>query len=184
MISPSAGATISYDPATGKEYWRVRSGGMNASALPLFDGRLLFVNTAAGGFKMFAVRAGGSGDVTDTHIAWKNAKNMPTRPSQLLIDGRLFMVNDAGVVSCLDAVTGDALWQKRFEGAYSASPIYADGRIYFFSEKGDSPVIEPAAELKELAVNHMGDGFMASPAVSGKALYLRSRSHLYRVEKK
>jgi outer membrane protein assembly factor BamB len=156
---------------------------MNQSARPLFaDGRLI-LNTAAGGLKLLAVDPRGHGDVTDTNILWTYGKMVPTRSSQLLIGDLLFMVNDAGVASCLNAQTVKQLWHERFGGDYSASPIYADGRIYFFSEDGRSPVIEPAATYKLLAENKLGDGFMASPAVVGRALILRSRSHLYRIEK-
>lgn len=183
LISPFAEATIAYDPRTGKEIWRVHHGGMNVSVRPLFGNGLVILNTAAGGDKMLAVRPNGHGDVTATHIAWKNGEASPTRPSQLLIGDLLFMINDSGVASCLEAKTGKRIWQQRMEGKYSASPLYADGRIYFFSEEGLTPVIEPAREFKELAVNKLDEGFMASPAVAGQALFLRTRTHLYRIEK-
>ncbi len=182
LIAPSAEATMAYDPRTGKELWRVRHGGMNASARPLFgDGRLI-LNTGAGGLKLLAVDPQGEGDITDTNIVWKYAKTVPTRSSQLLIGGLLFMVNDSGIASCLDAEKAKQNWQERFGGDYSASPIYADGRIYFFCQDGRTPVVEPSATFKLLAENKLGDGYMASPAVTGKAFILRSRSHLYRVE--
>lgn len=182
LIAPSAEATIAYDPRTGDEVWRVRHGGMNVSARPLFGHGRLILNTGAGGLKMLAVRPDGKGDVTDTHIDWTYGKTVPTRPSQLLVGDLLFMVNDDGIASCVDARTGEQKWQHRFGGNYSASPVYADGRIYFFSEDGHTPVIAPEAEYHELAENKLGDGFMASPAIVGRSLILRSRSHLYRVE--
>ena len=183
LIAPSAEATISYDPLTGEELWRVRHGGMNVSARPLFGNGKLILNTGAGGLKLLAVRPDGKGDVTDTHIDWTYGKTVPTRPSQLLIGERLFMVNDSGIASCVDAKTGEMLWQHRFGGDYSASPVFVDGKIYFFSEDGVTPVIEPSGEFKLLAENRLGDGYMASPAVVGNSRILRSRSHLYRVEK-
>jgi outer membrane protein assembly factor BamB len=182
LVSPSAGATVAYDPDDGTELWRVRSGGMNAAARPLFGHGLVYATTAAGGWQLFAVRPDGSGDVSDSRVDWKFAKSVPTRSTPLLVDDLLFMINDSGVISCVEAKTGAAVWQKRFDGAYSASPLYADGRIYFFGEDGQSPVIEPAREYKELAVNKLDGSFMASPAVSGKALFLRTKTHLYRVE--
>ncbi len=182
LVSPSAGATIAYVPRTGEEIWRVRSGGMNAAALPLFGNGLIYATSAAGGFQLFAVRPDGHGDVTDTHVAWKFSKHVPTRSSQILLDDRLFMISDNGMASCLDAKTGHALWQERIEGAFSASPLFAAGRIYFFGEEGEIPVIEAADKFKLLATNRLDDGFMASPAVHDNALILRSRTHLYRVE--
>ena len=182
LIAPGAEATMAYDPRTGKELWRVRHGGMNASARPLFGHGRLIINTGAGGLKLLAVNPAGQGDITDTNIAWKYGKVVPTRSSQLLIGDLLFMVNDAGIASCLDAHDARQQWQERFGGDYSASPLYVDGRIYFFSQDGRTPVVEPSATYKLLAENELGDGYMASPAVVGKAFVLRSRTHLYRVE--
>jgi outer membrane protein assembly factor BamB len=182
LVSPSAGATIAYVPTTGEEIWRVRSGGMNAAALPLFGHGLVFATSAAGGFQLFGVRPDGRGDVTDTHVAWKFAKTVPTRSSPILADGRLFMISDRGVVSCVDAKSGESVWQERLRGAFSASPLHAEGRIYFFGEEGEVPVVAVADEFKLLANNRLGDGFMASPAVYGNSLILRSRTHLYRIE--
>ncbi|MCF7674049.1 MAG: PQQ-binding-like beta-propeller repeat protein [Akkermansiaceae bacterium] len=181
LVSPSAGATIAYAPDSGEELWRVRSGGMNAAALPLFDGDLLYATSAAGGFQLFAVRPDGKGDVTETHVAWKYKKSVPSRSSLILTDGRLFMVSDNGMTSCVDAKTGQTVWQKRVKGAFSASPLLADGKIYFFGEDGEVPVIAAAGEFELLAENHLDDGFMASPAVFANSLILRSRKHLYRI---
>ncbi len=182
LVSPSAGATMAFDPDSGKELWRVRSGGMNAATRPLFGHGLIYATSAAGGWQLFAVRPEGDGDISDSHVEWKFAKSVPTRSSPVLIDDLLFMVNDGGVFSCVEAKTGKAVWQKRREGAYSASPLFADGRIYFCSEEGECPVLAPEREYKELAVNKLDGSFMASPAVSGHALFLRTKTHLYRVE--
>jgi outer membrane protein assembly factor BamB len=181
LVSPSAGAIIAYAPDSGEEIWRVRSGGMNAAALPLFENGLLYATSAAGGFQLFATRPDGSGDVTDTHVAWIYKKSVPTRSSLILTGGRLFMISDNGMISCVDAITGQAVWQKRVKGAFSASPLLADGHIYFFGEDGEIPVIAAADEFKLLAENHLDDGFMASPAVWGNSIILRSRKHLYRI---
>jgi outer membrane protein assembly factor BamB len=182
LVSPSAGATIAYDPATGQELWRVRSGGMNAAARPLFGHGLIYATTAAGGWQLFAVQPDGSGDVTDSHCAWKVGKSVPSRSSPLLVGDRLFMMNDAGVATCVDARTGDQIWQKRLGGNFTASPVYASGRIYFSNEDGGSPVIEAGPKFHELASNKLDDGCMASPAVAGNALFLRTKTHLYRIE--
>lgn len=181
LVSPSAGATIAYVPQTGEELWRVRSGGMNAAAPPLFGNGLIYATSATGGYQLFAVRPDGRGDVTATHVAWKFAKNVPTRPAPILLGGRLFMISDAGVISCVNAITGESVWQKRLGGAFSASPLYAEGRIYFFGEEGEVPVVAAADTYQPLSNNTLGDGFMASPAVYGNSLILRSRSALYRI---
>lgn len=183
LIAPSAEATIAYDPRTGDERWRVRHGGMNVSARPLFGQGLVVIATGAGGWKLFAVDPTGRGDITDSHVAWKYGKTVPTRSSQILVDDLLFMVNDAGIAQCINVKTAEQLWQERWAGDYSASPVYADGRIYFFAQDGRTPVIAPTAEYKLLADNRLGDGYMASPAVVDRALIVRSRTHLYRLEK-
>jgi outer membrane protein assembly factor BamB len=182
LISPAAVATLAYDPQTGRELWRVRHGGMNAAALPLFGGGLVYISAGSGGYDLVAVRPDGRGDVTDSHIAWRTGKSVPKRSSQLLLGDLYFMVNDTGIASCLDATTGDILWQHRFAGNYWASPIYADGRIYFFGQDGTIPVVAPTREFQLLAENKLADGFNASPAVVGRSLILRTKTHLYCIE--
>lgn len=181
IVLPSAGATIAYDPATGKELWRVRSGGMNASARPLFARGLVFANTASGGMQMVAIRPDGTGDVSGTHLAWKSAQGAASRSSQLLLDDGIFIVANAGTASVLDMQTGKAVWQKRLEGEFSASPILADGRIYAANQDGKTFVIAAAAPHDILATNQLDDGCMASPAVHDGAIYLRTKTQLYKL---
>ncbi len=153
-------------------------------ARPLYhDGVLIFSAGFSKGV-MFAVRADGQGDVTKTHVVWSVDKAMPSKPSPLLVEGLVYAVQDQGVATCLDEKTGEVVWTARLGGNYSASPIYGDGKLYFFSEEGKISVVAPGREYKLLAENTLPDGFMASPAVSGKALYLRTRTALYRVEAK
>ena len=120
--------------------------------------------------------------MTDQNIVWTCHRNVPTMPSPVLVGDGLFMVNDSGIASCLDARNGKLRWRHRIGGEHSASPIVASGRIYFFDREGKTVVIEPGAEYRELAVNRLGSGFMASPAVSGDAFILRTKTHLYRIE--
>ena len=181
LILPSAGATIAYDPATGAELWRVNHGGMNASARPLFAHGLVFINTAAGGMKFLAVQPDGSGDVTASKIAWKSAQGTGSRSSQLVIGDRLFLVGDAGTATVLDAATGTMVWQKRLGGKFSASPILADGRVYASNQDGETYVITATEPYEVVVTNRLDDGCMASPAVFDGAIYLRTKTHLYRL---
>ncbi len=181
VVLPSAGATVAYDPATGRELWRVRSGGMNASARPLFAHGLVFVNTSSGGMQMVAIRPDGTGDISGTHVAWKSAQGAASRSSQLLLDDGIFIVANAGTASVLDVQTGKAAWQKRLEGEFSASPILAQGRIYAANQDGKTFVIDAAAPHAILATNVLDDGCMASPAVYDGAVYLRTKTHLYKL---
>lgn len=182
LVYPSAGATIAYEPLTGDEIWRVNHGGMNASNPPLFGGGLLFLNTAAGGFKLFAMRVGGTGDLTKTNIEWKTAQGVPTRSSPVLVDDLLLMVSDAGIATCLEAKTADLVWQKRLRGEFSSSPVYAEGRVYFSNQDGQTFVIAASRDYELLATNELETGCMASGAVYDKAIYLRTKTHLYRIE--
>ncbi|RLS56289.1 MAG: quinonprotein alcohol dehydrogenase [Planctomycetota bacterium] len=182
LISPASKGLFSYDVQTGAEIWRVTYPTFSSPTRPLFhDGMLIF----SGGFSkgiLYAVRADGQGDVTDTHVVWKEDKAMPSKPSPLLVDGLVYTIQDQGVAMCLEEKTGQQVWQARLGGNYSASPVYADGKLYFLSEEGKTSVVAPGREYRLLAENSLPDGFMASPAVAGKALYLRTRTALYRVE--
>jgi outer membrane protein assembly factor BamB len=132
--------------------------------------------------QVLAVRPGGAGDVTATHVAWRLTRGVPKKPS-LVLDGDLvYMLGDSGVVSAVEARTGEVVWTGRVEGTYSASPLLAGGRLYAFSEDGKTTVLQAGRAFQVLAENALADGFMASPAVSGEALYLRTKTHLYRVE--
>lgn len=183
LIYPSAGATIAYQPENGDELWRVNHGGMNACNPPIYQDGLLFLNTAAGGFRLFAMKVDGTGDITKKAVVWKNDKGVPTRSSTLIKDGLIYMVSDAGVATCLDAKDAKLVWQKRFSGEFSSSPVYVDGKIYFSNQEGESFVIAAGREYELLATNKLDDGCMASPAIYEKALYLRTKTHLYRLEK-
>ena len=139
-------------------------------------------NTGFSRAELLAIRAGGMGDVTDTHVEWRTERSIGSKPSPLLVDGLLYNAHDAGAGNCLDAKTGEVVWEARLGGNYTASPLYADGRIYFFNEEGATTVLKPGRTHEVLAVNELDDGFMASPAISGQALYLRTKTHLYRIE--
>jgi outer membrane protein assembly factor BamB len=183
LISMGAKATYAYDPLTGKERWRVEERtNHSASTRPVFGFGLVFLPTGFPKGELLAVRPDGRGDVTATHVAWRLTRGVPNKPSVLLVGDLLFMTTDAGVASAVEAKTGKVVWTGRIGGTHSASPVAADGRIYFFSEDGKTIVVEAGRTFKVLAENHLGDGFMASPAIAGKSFILRSRTHLYRIE--
>ncbi len=183
LLSEGAKAAYGYDPRTGRELWRVRYDAWSAAPMPLFDQGLAFLITGFGGkTELFAARVDGQGDVSDTHVAWRTDKMVSKTASPILVDGLLYMVSDDGMLTCLEAATGKQMWRERIGGNYSASPIYGDGRIYFCNQQGKTTVLKPGKTCEVLAINTLENGFMASPAVSGKSLFLRTKSHLYRVE--
>lgn len=185
LISPAAEVTISYNPTTGDELWRVRheGWGWNVACRPIFAHNLVYFTTGIEK-QLLAVDPSGTGDVTDTHIVTRIRKGAPEIPSPLIIDDLMFMVNEGGVVVCLEAKSGDLIWRGRVGGKHWASPIYAGGNIYFFSTDGRVSVISAEREFKLLAQNEFDDGFIASGAVAGNALILRSETHLYCIEDK
>ena len=183
LISLGAKAGYAYDPRTGEELWRVEERtNHSASTRPVVGHGLIFFPTGFPKGELLAVRPGGRGDVTASHVAWRVTRGVPNKPSLLLVGDLIFMITDAGVASAVEAKTGAIVWTARVGGTYSASPVAADGRVYFFSEDGLTTVIEAGRTFKVLATSQLDEGFMASPAVAGRAWFLRTKTHVYRIE--
>ncbi len=183
LISQGSKALYAYDPFTGKEIWRVEDTKTHsASTTPVFGHGLIFLCSGNGRGEVLALRPNGKGVVNESNIVWRMSRNVPTRPSPLLVEDLLFLIDDGGIATCLEAKTGKEIWRERISGNFSASPLYAEGHIYFFNEEGKSTVIEAARQFKVIAESELGDGFMASAAIEGKALFLRSRTELFRIE--
>jgi outer membrane protein assembly factor BamB len=182
MFSIGAKAAYEYEPRTGRELWRVQYDAWSGAPLPVYRQGLVFVITGLGKTELLAVRADGSGDVTDTHVAWRSDSMVAKTSSPVLVDDLLYFVADGGIVTCLETTTGQQVWRERLPGNYAASPIHADGRLYFCNQEGKTTVIKPGRTWEILATNTLETGLMASPAVAGKALFLRTKTHLYRVE--
>ena len=121
----------------------MKGGGWNVACRPIFAHNLVYFTTGVEKL-LLAVDPSGSGDVTDTHIVWRNRKGAPEIPSPLIVDDLMFMVNEGGVVSCVEAKNGNAIWKGRVGGNHWASPLYAGGNIYFFSMEGRVSVISAA----------------------------------------
>ena len=134
--------------------------------------------------QLMALKSAVTGTPGKDAVAWETDKNVPSRPSLLLVKDLLFMVSDGGVATCLDAKTGKQKWSERLNGQYTASPVSAAGLIYFSNETGKSTVIKAAAEYEVVAENTLEAGCMASPAVVGETLVLRTKTHLYAIAEK
>ncbi len=183
VISPGAHHAYAYDPRNGKELWYIEYGsGFSNVPRPVYSHGLVYI--CSGFFQpvIFAVRPDGKGNVTQSHVAWQHGRAVPLTPSPIVVGDEIYMVSDNGIATCLDAATGKVHWTQRIGGNHSASPVHADGRIYFLSEEGDAVVLAPGKEYRMLAKNSIGERTLASLAVSGKAIYLRGDQNLYRIE--
>ena len=178
LVAPAGVATEALDPTSGKLLWTARTGGMNAAGRPQYGHGLVFVNNGMG--SMSAIKPDGTGDL---EAVWSTRRNIPKKSSMILHGDHLYMVADTGVASCLDAKSGKSLWSERLDaGEFAASPILSKGRLYFFSINGDVVVTAAEPKFKVLARGKFDDGFMATPAVAGNALILRTKSAVYCVQ--
>jgi outer membrane protein assembly factor BamB len=185
IISPGSGFVAGYDPKDGREIWRARYGeGYSVITRPVFAHGLIFVSSSYDRPVVHAVKpAGAKGDVTDSHVAWTHPKGAPNTPSTLAVGDELYFVSDAGIATCVDARTGTMHWTERLGGGFSASPIVVAGRIYFLNEEGVATVLKAGKTFEVLAKNELGERTLASPAVTDNTLFLRSKSHLWRIGK-
>jgi outer membrane protein assembly factor BamB len=186
LVSNGAMLVTGHEPKTGKEIWRVIYRDDNTISRIVSGHGLFFINCGGSpnATHLWAVRQGGAGDVTDTHVVWKMTEDVPLESSPVLVGDLLYTLSDRGVLICKEAKTGKTVWSERLDGKYGASLLYADGRIYISNKEGKTTVIEPGPKFRKLAVNEL-DGFLgASPAVAGKSLLLRTKTHLYRVQSK
>jgi outer membrane protein assembly factor BamB len=187
LISIAARGVHSLDPSTGKPIWYVEwSNAHSPATRPILVDGLITVATGFQGTSMMAIKPDGQGNVSASHVVWKATKGVGTKPSPLLVGDLLYTIADPGVAACFESKTGVEVWSERLKlGVQTASPLYADGGIYWFTEKGTTVITAPGREFKEIGRGTLdGGGVMGTPAIAGKALYARTGTHLYRLEKK
>lgn len=195
LISQGAKAAYGYDPKTGRELWRVEERtSHSASSRPVVGHGLVFIPSGWSTGQLLAIRPGAHGEVLDVNasdaqrprnelsLAWSIKRNVPRKPSLTLNGDYLYWIDDGGIAACVEARTGKEQWRERIGGNHSASPLLASGRLYYFSEEGKTTVVRAKPIFEKLSENSLADGFMASPAVLGNALILRTKSALYRIE--
>lgn len=185
LLSVGSKAFYAYEPGSGQEIWRREERDAHSGSVrPILGHGLIYYCTGFPQGDLLALDPHGEGVLPDSHVVWRVKKDVPTKPSPVLADDLLFMISDAGYATCLDALTGAVVWRQRIGGHFSAALLLADGRVYAFDEEGKGFVWAASREYKLLAQNELDDGLMAAPAVSGKALFLRTKTSLYRIEKK
>ena len=183
IVSPASDYVFAYD-LSGRLLWKLNyPGGYSVVPRPVYAHGLVYVSSGFDRPVIHAIRPDGAGDVTRTHLAWKTDKNGPRNSSVLVVDDLFFMAADNGVVSCLDARTGDLRWRERVSGACSSSLLYASDRVYLIDEQGKTFVFAAAPEYKLLATNDLADRALASFAATDGALFIRTASALWRIGK-
>lgn len=181
VFAPGPDHFAAYDLSTGAELWRVLAPGWSVVPQPTVSHGLVIYNHDYDHPELIAVRLGGRGDVTDTHVAWRVKRGAPSTPTPLVVGDELYFVSDRGIASCVDVRTGESHWMERLGGDFSASPVFANGRILLLNETGVATWIEPGKTFKALGTNEVPGRTFATPAFSEGAMYLRTDEALYKI---
>ena len=182
LIVNSSERIDAYDPTTGEFLWHTGESNRFPIPVPSADDGVIYTSRGYRSGPYMAIQAGGRGDVTQSHVAWRVPTGAPYVSSLVHYQGLIYMANGAGVVTCIDAKTGERVWQERTGGIYSASPVAGDGKIYLLSETGETAVFAAGREPNILARNQIDGRLIASPAISNGRLYLRTDDHLLSIE--
>jgi outer membrane protein assembly factor BamB len=183
LVSGAGDVVQGFDLSSGERIWSVYSQGEGVVPSIVTGGGLVFSSSGFEKSTIRAVRPDGKGDVTRTHIVWEHTKAVPCIPSFLYLEPHLYTITEGGVAQCLKAATGEVVWQGRLDGSYSASPVAAEGRIYFLNEEGQTTVIEAGPRLTVLARNRLEETCQASPAISGGRIFIRTEKNLFAIGK-
>jgi outer membrane protein assembly factor BamB len=179
LVSAGGDRVQGFDPTTGRRIWSVYSQGEGVTPSPVVGDGLIYTSSGFEAPTLRAIRLGGKGDVTKTHIAWEQKSGVAALSSLLYIKPYLYSISRDNILHCLEASSGEIVWRQRLSGTYWASPVYADGRIYILSEEGVTLVLRPGPKYEEVARNDIGATCFASMAVSQGNFYIRSAQHLY-----
>lgn len=181
LIISSTERIDAYDPADGRLLWHLGEQRQTPIPTPVFYNGTIIMSRGYRNSDVLAIRPGGRGDVSDTHIAWRIPNGASYTSSVLQYQGLVYMTNEVGVVTCSDAATGERLWRHRLRGVFFSSPVGADGKVFMVSETGDTFVLRAGREPELLATNTIDERFMASPAISGGRIFLRSDGSLFAI---
>ena len=188
LVSAGGDVVGGFDPDTGERIWWVRSGGEGVTPSPIFGDGVVYTSSGFPTNEPYAAirafRLGGKGEVTRQNLLWEQKKGVPMIPSLLLAGGLLYSIKENGILQCMEPSTGDIIYTERLEGTFSASPVFADGKVYLLNDAGNTTVIAPGREYKELAHNALDEPTQASIAVSGGRLFVRTSKHLYCIANK
>ncbi|MEO9591918.1 PQQ-like beta-propeller repeat protein [Rhodopirellula bahusiensis] len=182
VVAPGSDCVLAIDPANGNVIWQVQYSGYSVIPKPIYHNGLVYLSTSYDTPSMLAIDPTGKGDVTETHLKWSIKKNVPHTPSMLADKEFIYSVSDDGIAMCVEAATGDVVYKKRVGGGFSSSPVLVDNRIYYTNESGLTTVVATGPRYKVLAENDLEERTLASAAVDGDALILRTADAIYRIE--
>jgi outer membrane protein assembly factor BamB len=181
LIVNSSERVDAYDPATGRLLWYADAQRQSPIPSAVFHGGVIYMTRGYRNSPYFALRPGGRGDVSASHVVWRAPGGGSYVPSLVYYDGLLYLTNDVGVLTCADAKTGKRVWQARLDGVFFASPVAADGKVYFVSQTGETVVVKAGRKPEILARNDLGERLVASPAIAGGRIFLRSDARLFAI---
>ena len=181
VMAPGPDHFAAYDLSSGKEVWRVLAPGWSVVPQPAIGHGLVIYNHDYDHPELMAVKLGGKGDVTESHVAWRIKRGAPSTPSPLLVGDELYFVSDSGIATCVNAKTGEQYWTERLGGNYSASPLFANNFVLFLSETGLATWVQAGRKFVVLGKNEVPGRTLATPAFSANAMYLRTDEHLYKI---
>lgn len=191
LISNGAQMCFAYDVQTGEEIWSVWYGYDSTVGMPLAYGGLVFFNSGwifqentPNFVKFFAVDPNGKGDVSKTHVVWESDEDIPQISTPVIVDGKIYMIHERGVITCMDALTGKVIWKDKLQGQFNASPVYADGHLYITEVRGTVYVIKPGDIFNLVGENKLEAVLKATPAFVAGSIIMRSENHLYRLAAK
>lgn len=179
LVSAGGDRVQGFDPQTGERIWSIYSQGEGVTPSPVVGGGMIFTSSGFEAPTIRAIRLGGQGDVTESHIVWEQKKGVPALASLLYVEPHLYTITRDNILHCLEASTGKIVWLERLNGVHSASPVFADGKIYILSEDGVTIVLRPGTKYDEIARNELGETCLASMAVSDGQFFIRSAENLF-----
>jgi outer membrane protein assembly factor BamB len=184
LVSVGSRALFGYEPSTGKELWTITHANFNAAVRPVSRNGMLFVNTGSSRAHLLGVRLDDQlkGDVTKSHVVWDRDKRNSRFSGHVLVGDRIVQSTEGGIVSCLDQKTGDEIWSGRLPGTYMATPIVVGDLVYYSNETGQGRVVRASGkDLQIVSENELEVGSQASAAVADGALFLRTKTCLYKI---
>lgn len=183
LVSIGSRAAFGYAVDSGKELWTVRHGGFNAAIRPLVCKNVLILNTGSERAHTLGIKIDGQmqGDITESHLLWDREKRNASEANSVLVNDLLFQITRGGIVSCMDPLTGEDVWEERLTGQHLPSPIAAGERLYFSNDRGDTRVVKAGRTFEVLAENKLPDAMTAAPAVADGALFIRTKKQLFKI---